>query len=318
MAERPRNPRRKPETAGTGSAQRGGTRSTGGRKPAARSPKAPAEPAVQTLVQPEQDAQPPIAQVPESPPAISERRRRLYRVPVLGALVYLIAPPLRRKPSAVRRSISAASVLVALLGVGMLFYPVGGHRYPGFVRIPVEKGIEWSNVLSDLESNRIQGRLNAAFERKQIAVAPVPAREGEPVTRLRIPKLGVDSIVVEGTSASALKAGAGHYPQTPLPGQAGNVAIAGHRTTYGRPFNRIDELRPGDQIALTTPVGTFTYEVDRSPWITHPTDWSVVDQSSAAQLTLTSCNPKGSAKQRIVVRAKLVRSEPAARAKRAA
>src|SRR5581483_9455144 len=119
---------------------------------------------------------------------------------------------------------------------------------------------------------------------------------GDSLTRLRIPKLGVNVVVVEGTSASALRAGAGHYPETPLPCDVGNVGIAGHRTTYGKPFNQIDRLKPGDLVQLDTPVGTCTYQVAKAPFIVQPDDFSVVsppDDPTARWLTLTSCNPKG-------------------------
>ncbi|MBI2710802.1 MAG: class E sortase [Actinobacteria bacterium] len=127
--------------------------------------------------------------------------------------------------------------------------------------------------------------------------------EGDSVTRLRIPRIGLDVVVVEGTTLSALRAGAGHYPSTPLPCASGNVGIAGHRTTYGRPFNRLDELQPGDRIELVTPVGRCTYTVVRAPFVVAPTDLWVVAPTASPSLTLTTCNPKGSARQRLVVRA---------------
>ncbi len=115
-------------------------------------------------------------------------------------------------------------------------------------------------------------------------------------------------IVVEGTTLSALRAGAGHYPKTPLPGRRGNVAIAGHRTTFGRPFNRIDELAAGDRIILTTPIGRHVYEVTRRPWVVDDYDWSVIHDypDGASLLTLTTCHPEGSDDYRIVARAELV------------
>ena len=79
--------------------------------------------------------------------------------------------------------------------------------------------------------------------------------------RIAIEDIELETLVVEGTSAAALRAGAGHYPSSPLPGEVGNVAIAGHRTTYGRPFNRLDELDAGADIWLSTPVGDYRYEV---------------------------------------------------------
>jgi sortase A len=116
--------------------------------------------------------------------------------------------------------------------------------------------------------------------------------------------------VVAGTTASALRAGAGHYPETPLPCEIGNVAIAGHRTTYGRPFHNLDLLNPGDRITLETPIGSCTYEVSREPWIVMPTAIEVVANTpDEAALTLTTCHPKGSARERLIVRATMVSSE---------
>jgi sortase A len=119
-------------------------------------------------------------------------------------------------------------------------------------------------------------------------------------------------VVVEGTTPAALKAGAGHYKGTPLPCEMGNVAIAGHRTTYGKPFNQLDRLAPGDKIDLTTPVGTCEYVVtDRkpspNPFTVDPGNIAIVANTPGERnLTLTTCHPKGSAKQRLVIRAHLV------------
>jgi sortase A len=136
-------------------------------------------------------------------------------------------------------------------------------------------------------------------------------KPGDPLTQLEVPRLDVDVIVVEGTSLAALHAGAGHYPKTPLPGEKGNVAIAGHRTTYGKPLNRMDELRRGDRVILTTPVGRHVYEIATTPSVVEPDDWSVINNypKRGAWLTLTSCHPEGSADYRIVVRARLVDSQ---------
>lgn len=139
-------------------------------------------------------------------------------------------------------------------------------------------------------------------------VAP-PPDDGEAIARMSIPKIGVDQIVVEGVSRDDLKKGPGHYPQTPMPGQPGNSAIAGHRTTYGQPFNRIDELVPGDEIVVTTLQGTFRYEVSGTE-IVFPDQVEVIDDQGDDRLTLTSCHPKYSARQRIIVSALLV-DEPA-------
>ncbi|HVT20603.1 MAG TPA: class E sortase [Mycobacteriales bacterium] len=146
-------------------------------------------------------------------------------------------------------------------------------------------------------------------------------RVGQGLTRLEIhnDRVQVSVVVVEGTSVAALQAGAGHYPETPYPCARGNVAIAGHRTTYGRPFNRIDQMRPGDKVTLITPIGSCVYQVvppfapyTKNPFIVSPNDVSVVGQTGKLAtghwLTLTSCNPPGSASQRIVLRLKMISS----------
>jgi sortase A len=138
-----------------------------------------------------------------------------------------------------------------------------------------------------------------------LAPAPPPAPVGSAVALIRIPRIGVEKAVVEGVGVADLKKGPGHYPGTPLPGQPGNAAIAGHRTTYGAPFNRIDELAPGDPIFVTTRQGSFRYEVSETR-IVRPSETSVLDPTPDDRLTLTSCHPKFSARQRIVVVARLV------------
>lgn len=143
---------------------------------------------------------------------------------------------------------------------------------------------------------------------------PVP-QPGDPIARLTIGAIDSDFIMVQGVDLKWLQEGPGHFPQTPLPGQPGNAAVAGHRTTYKAPFNRIDELVPGDTITVQTLQGTFAYTVDaqRDPKTSEPighriisaNDVSILDQSLGNRLTLMACHPKFSAAQRIVVTATL-------------
>jgi sortase A len=129
--------------------------------------------------------------------------------------------------------------------------------------------------------------------------------EGDPVGRIRIPRISLDLIFVQGTARDDLSKGPGHYPATPMPGQVGNTAIAGHRTTHGKPFYRLNELGKGDDIIIDTTYGHYRYRVFEQ-LIVKPNDISVVGPTKDAELTLTTCNPRFSARERMVVHARLV------------
>jgi sortase A len=125
---------------------------------------------------------------------------------------------------------------------------------------------------------------------------------------IRIPK--IDRLkdgwnVIEGVSVADLRNGAGHIPGTALPGQPGNSVISGHRTTWGMPFHELNTLDPGDRIEVDTALGTHVYEV-REIHIVKPTDLWVTEPRDGAWLTLTTCHPKYSARERYVVVAQLV------------
>lgn len=139
---------------------------------------------------------------------------------------------------------------------------------------------------------------------------PIPGRG---LAILRIPRIELDAVVVEGVGLEDLKKGPGHYPTTPLPGERGNVGIAGHRTTYGKPFWSLDELRVGDEIFLRTSEGEFVYEV-RWKRVVLPSQAEVLDPTGRPGLTLTTCDPKFSAARRLIVRALQVRAPPDAEA----
>ncbi len=145
--------------------------------------------------------------------------------------------------------------------------------------------------------------------------------DGQPVGLLQIPRIGVDKVIVEGTSTTDLRQGPGHYLGTPLPGQQGNAAIAGHRTTYGAPFYNLNELSTGDPLIVTTTQGVFTYKVTRSVVVpcgdsdcNDPADLAVIAPSTTPELTLTTCNPRFSSTARLVVQATLADAKVTARA----
>ena len=125
--------------------------------------------------------------------------------------------------------------------------------------------------------------------------------DGTVVARIQIPVIGVDQYVVAGTNATDLSKGPGHYVGTAVPGQAGNVAIAGHRTTHGAPFNRLGQLVKGDQIYLTTTSGEdLTYVVSGTPQAVSPSDVAVLNYFGDNRITLTTCTPEFSAAQRLI------------------
>jgi sortase A len=146
---------------------------------------------------------------------------------------------------------------------------------------------------------------------------PLTLTEGQGFAIIRIPRFGAGYhwVVVEGVGESDLQEGPGHYPGTAQPGQLGNMVISGHRTTYGQPFNRLGELKPGDLITLQTRYRTWTYKVTDTK-IVEPTATYVIlpvpgrfgATPAKRLLTLTTCNPEYSAAQRMVVFSELVGS----------
>lgn len=203
---------------------------------------------------------------------------------------------------AVLRTRTWARMVLTTVSVGLLVGAVGTVGYPFY-----------TNMLQD----RIQSRLDRQISSPELRQAYLDRKigVGDSLTRIVIPDIDVDVIVVEGTTASALRSGAGHYAATPLPCEVGNVAIAGHRTTYGRPFHNVDLLEPGSEITLVTPIGSCTYEVSQAPFIVAPEQTEVLTNTpDEATLTLTTCHPKGSARQRLIIKATLVRSDLASAA----
>ncbi len=188
----------------------------------------------------------------------------------------------------VRAGLSGLTGLLLLAAIGLIGFPFFTDLYQSQV---VE-----GHLAHELRSPRLKSQ----YVHRDI-------HQGESLTRIRIPSIGVDTIVVQGTSEGALQAGAGHYPSTPLPCMVGNVAIAGHRTTYGHPFTNLNLLVPGDLIELQTPIGSCTYRVSRPPFSVLPTDTAVADNTPGRYtITLTTCTPEGWATHRLVVKGVMV------------
>ena len=137
-------------------------------------------------------------------------------------------------------------------------------------------------------------------------------RDGQAVAELRIARIGLHAIVVRGTSPADLREGPGLIAGTPLPGERGTTAIAGHRTTYGAPFRHLDALRRGDAITLRLPYASFRYRVEGRR-IVDPGDVSVLRRVGHDRLVLSACHPLFSAARRIVVLARLTGVDQTAR-----
>ncbi len=194
--------------------------------------------------------------------------------------------------------------------------------------------LAWQEPVSAIYASVVQGRLGddlrklelappsstdlAALrslesERKRMAFLSRSLRRdaeaGEAVGRIGIPRIDADLVVVKGTDTVTLRKGPGLYEDNPLPGAPGTVAIAGHRTTYGAPFRKIDKLRPKDEITVDMPYGRFVYKVEKTR-IVKPTEVSVVRRVSYDRLVLSACHPLYSAAKRIIVFARLESAEP--------
>jgi len=136
------------------------------------------------------------------------------------------------------------------------------------------------------------------------------SKPGDALGRIEAPGMdGLNLVFVQGTDASSLELGPGHYPETAMPGQGKTVAIAGHRTTYLAPFRHIDSMKPGDKITLKMPYGTFIYSVQKSE-IVDPSDVGIIHNTGYERLVLSACHPLYSASQRYIVYARLVHTEP--------
>lgn len=160
-----------------------------------------------------------------------------------------------------------------------------------------------SDLYAEHEQHVLAGQLDDP------ALGSSAGSTGAAIGRIDIPAIGIDMIVVQGTDAAALAKGPGHYPATPMPCAVGDVAIAGHRTTFLHPFYNLNELTPGDRIVLSTRSVACTYVVTGTPFAVSPSDVAVVANTPGQYtLTLTTCNPRGSASQRLVVKAALAPS----------
>lgn len=186
--------------------------------------------------------------------------------------------------------------------------------------------LAWQEPVSGLQAWLSQRDAQAALEREtderrlgpeQLSQAEVRGaarrfqrslRTGEAFGRIRVPSMGLTRVVIHGTDTDSLHEGPGHYPETSVPGLPGTVAVAGHRTTYGAPFRRIDSMEEGDEVILDMPYARFVYRFTRSK-IVEPTATEVVRDIGTDRIVFTACHPVYSAAERYVVSAELDRIE---------
>lgn len=221
----------------------------------------------------------------------------------------------------------AELVRTGLRGVGQALITLGV-----IVLLFVVYELQVTGVVASRAQDRLEDELQQSWSEAPRRPVATPV-EGEPVAppavatpdlggafaRLHVPALdGYEpKSVVEGVSVEDLKQGGpGHIPDTALPGEVGNVVLSGHRTTYGAPFNRWDELEPGDLVVLETRDGWFTYRITGSQVVlpnavevTFPVPGDRDATPTRRLLTMTTCNPEYSARERLIVSAELTASD---------
>ncbi len=129
------------------------------------------------------------------------------------------------------------------------------------------------------------------------------------VGRIEIPSVGISAVILQGVDDATIRRAVGHFPETPMPGQPGNMALAAHRTTD---FYGLRNIHPGDEVSIVSARGTFRYQVEKT-WVVTPEDVSVLDPSTERVLTLVTCFPfdyRGSAPERFIVRARSIDPPP--------
>jgi len=168
----------------------------------------------------------------------------------------------------------------------------------------------WQEPVSWVLASQQQGELEDALAKPPRRVLERKPLKGDAIGRISIPSANVSEYLVEGTTTGNLRKGPGHYPSTPLPGETGTTAIAGHRTTYGAPFRRLDDVSKGDRVTVDMPYGRFIYRIEKTK-IVDDQELSVLDRRSYDRLVLSACHPLYSAAQRIIAFARFERRLPA-------
>jgi len=230
----------------------------------------------------------------------------------------------RRLGTRIRRGLRALSTILIVSGL-LLILDAGltlvwqepiSAVYAKLQQRALQGQLSNEQALSELQLRALE-RLRT--ERRRIAflarVLRRDAETGDAIGRIRIPRLGSNFVIVEGTEPGDLRKGPGHYSDTSMPGLPGTVAVAGHRTTYLAPFRRINEMRRGDVVTVDMPYGRFTYRFVSKHIVTPKAYRFVTRRRGRDQLAMTACHPLYSAAQRIVVFARLADVQARGRAR---
>ena len=210
--------------------------------------------------------------------------------------------------------------LLLVIGIGVLAWAATVYLWKD----------PFTTAYTAYEQRRLASNLDSAFDEWRPAADPVsetgntpPSRDdvsrearrfrfasddGDPIGRLKVPRLDLSIVVVNGTSTSDLRRGPGRHEDSFMPGEGELVYVAGHRTTYGAPFSAVDELEPGDTITVELPYGTVEYRVTRHR-IVDDNDLSVLESRGREELVLQACHPRFFASQRYLVYARPVSVE---------
>jgi sortase A len=166
-----------------------------------------------------------------------------------------------------------------------------------------------SDVASDVADEKADEKAEERRTRRLAKLFEARIEQGDAIGRIKIPSIGLNTVLFNGTDTSTLQKGPGRFPETPLPGLGGTTGIAGHRTTYLAPFRKVNEIDEGGEVRVELPYGTFNYEVVKKE-IVDPSDVEVVYDAGYERVVLTACHPLHSAAQRYVITARLIDVEP--------
>lgn len=183
---------------------------------------------------------------------------------------------------------------------------LAGCLYAGII---LWRGDPVTGVYAGIQQRHLRKELTAVAAPAGATRRPRRIAAGHAFAVIRIPRLGLNAVVVQGTSTADLRKGPGHYRSTGIPGAGRVVAIAGHRTTYGAWFRHIDELRKGDPVELEFRGVDYVYEVTGHR-VVAANDWRIIRYRGYEKLVLTACHPVYSASHRWVAFARLVRERP--------